>query len=100
MRGEVASSRKWGWRCRGWERSKGHTLAREIGRGAERLVAVRRLGKFLRDHRLLGCGAGRGAIRRGRPWRPGGLESPPRPRRRTEEHTAGHPSPAHFVFPP
>src|SRR3989442_8132152 len=67
MRGEVASSRKWGWRCRGWERSKGHTLAREIGRGAERLVAVRRLGKFLRDHRLVGCGADGSAIRRDRP---------------------------------
>src|SRR3989442_12756151 len=70
MRGEVASSRKWGWRCRGWERSKGHTLAREIGRGA---VAVRRLGKFLRDHRLVGCGADGSAIRRDRPGCRGAL---------------------------
>src|SRR5437763_1320159 len=57
-------------------------------RGANLRVAVQRLGKLLRDHRLLRRGADGFAIRGGRPRRRGALDRPGGGRLR---HAHGHP---------
>src|SRR5437764_9668678 len=57
-------------------------------RGANLRVAVQRLGKLLRDHRLLRRGADGSAIRGGRPRRRGALDRPGGGRLR---HAHGHP---------